>query len=90
MQPLMSPPFQRKVRLLTKTCLFFWLIVTVAPALMARSGLHIGPWPLDFWVAAQGSVLGYLLIVVVYAGLVNRWERLAGALSFSIPSAHDA
>ena len=90
MQPRMSPPLQRKVRLLTVACLLSWLIVTIAPALMARSGLHIGPWPLDFWMAAQGSVLGYLLIVVVYAGLVNRWERQAGALSFSIPSAHDA
>lgn len=90
MQPRMSPPLQRKVRLLTVACLLSWLIVTIAPALMARSGLHIGPWPLDFWMAAQGSVLGYLLIVVVYAVLVNRWERQAGALSFSIPSAHDA
>ena len=89
MQTSMSPPLQRKVRLLTVACLFSWLVVSLAPALMARSGLHIGPWPLDFWMAAQGSVLGYLLIVVVYAGLVNRWERQAGALSFSVPEAQD-
>lgn len=90
MQPPVSPPLQRKVRLLTMACLLSWLVVTLAPALMARSGLHIGPWPLDFWMAAQGSVLGYLLIVVVYAVLVNRWERQVGVLSFSIPGAHDA
>ena len=89
MQPLMPPHLQQKVRLLTVACLLSWLLVTLAPALMARSGLQIGPWPLDYWMAAQGSVLGYLLIVVIYAGLVNHWERQARALSFKVPGTQD-
>ena len=74
MQASPPPSLKRKVRYLTSICLVVWLAVTLAPVLIARSGLTLGPWPVDFWMAAQGSVLVYLLIVVVYAGLVNRWS----------------
>lgn len=84
--PTQHPPsLRRKVRALTQACLAAWLAVTLLPVWLARTGQTIGPWPLDFWVAAQGSVLAYLLIVVVYAWLVNRWERQAGCLSFDVP-----
>ena len=88
---LASPPpsLKRKVRYLTSICLVVWLAVTLAPVLIARSGLTLGPWPVDFWMAAQGSVLIYLLIVVVYAWLVNRWERQANSLSFEVPPPQD-
>lgn len=79
----------RKVRLLRMICLLLWLFVTLAPVLMARSGLTVGVWPVDFWMAAQGCVLVYLLIVAAYAWLVNRWERQAGELSFDIPPSQD-
>ena len=89
MQATIPPTLQRKVRYLTIACLTLWLAATIAPILVARSNLTWGPWPVDFWMAAQGSVLVYLLIVVVYAGLVNRWERQAGSLSFEVPPAQD-
>jgi len=89
MQACPPPSLKRKVRYLTSTCLVVWLAVTLAPVLIARSGLTLGPWPVDFWMAAQGSVLVYLLIVVVYAGLVNRWERQANSLSFEVPPPQD-
>ena len=80
---------QRKVRVLNLSCLVLWLAITLAPVLAARSDLQLGPWPLGFWMAAQGAVLGYLAIVVVYAWLVNRWEREAGSLSFDLPPTQD-
>ena len=91
----MSPPasirLRFKVRCLTVVCLLLWVLVTLMPVLVARrSDLKLWVWPLDFWLAAQGSVLGYLLIVVVYAWLVNRWERQAGTLSFNIAPVQDA
>lgn len=89
MQHLPSSALQRKVRTLTLTCLGLWMAVTLAPALLASSDVHLGPWPVSFWMAAQGSVLGYLAIVVVYAWLVNRWEREAGRLSFEVPLNQD-
>ena len=81
---------RRKVSKLTAACLVLWLAVTLAPVLLARSGWMLGPWPLDFWMAAQGCVLIYLLIVGIYAWLVNRWERQAGELSFEIPPGQDS
>ena len=84
-----SPALQKKVRWLTWSCLMAWVAITVAPVLLTRSDMHLGPWPLNFWVAAQGAVLGYLAIVVVYAWLVNRWERAAGSLSFDLPAAQE-
>lgn len=89
MQADSSPSLRRKVRILTAICLLVWLGVTLLPVFVARTEWHLGPWPLDFWIAAQGCVLAYLLIVCVYAWLVNRWERQAGSLSFEIPPAQD-
>lgn len=76
-----TPPLtqlQKKTRSLRLACLLVWLAATLAPVWMAGRGHRLGPWPLDFWLAAQGALLAYLLIVVLYAVLVNRWEREAG------------
>ena len=80
---------RRKVRRLTLICMLFWLLVTLLPVLLADKGLSIGAWPLDFWMAAQGSVLAYVMIVASYAWQVNRWERQADALSFRLPPRQD-
>ena len=80
---------RRKNRVLTAVCLLLWLLVTLVPVFSARSGWTLGPWPVDFWMAAQGCVLAYLLIVVVYAVLTNRWEREAQALAFELPPSQD-
>ena len=80
---------RRKSRRLTAACLLLWLGVTLVPVMTARSGWTLGPWPIDFWMAAQGCVLVYLLIVAVYAALTNRWEREAEQLSFELPSTQD-
>ncbi len=87
--PLTLTLLRKRVRRLQWLCLACWFAITLAPVLTARSDLHLGPWPLSFWVAAQGAVLGYLAIVVVYAWLVNRWERSAGCLSFDVPEAQE-
>ena len=80
---------RRKVRRLTFLCLVLWVAVTLAPVILARSEWTWGPWPVDFWMAAQGCVLAYLLIVGLYAWQVNRWERQADRLSFDIPPGQD-
>ncbi|WP_374353104.1 DUF4212 domain-containing protein [Limnohabitans sp.] len=78
-----------KVRRLTLACLLLWLSATLAPVLASRSGWTLWGWPVDFWMAAQGCVLVYLLIVGVYAWLVNHWEQQAGSLSFRTPPDQD-
>lgn len=39
-----------------------------------------GVWPLTFWLAAQGVVLIFVMIVFAYAVLANRGERVQAAL----------
>lgn len=86
MQAISPSPLRTKVRRLTAVCLLIWLAVTLMPVLAARHAQWtVLGWPVDFWMAAQGCMLIYLLIVAVYAGLVNRWERQAGSLSFDVP-----
>lgn len=90
MATLAHEQLQRKARLLRLICLLLWLLVTLAPVSLSRTHLALGSWSLDFWMAAQGCVLAYLLIVTVYAGLLNRWEQQAQSQSFEVPSHQDA
>lgn len=70
---------QTKVRWLTWLCLLIWLALTLSPVWVAwQPRIVVGGWPLDFWLAAQGALIGYVLLVAGYAWQVNRWERLAG------------
>ena len=32
----------------------------------------VGPWPFGFWMAAQGSVLVFIVIIVAYAVVMRR------------------
>ncbi|MBP6221193.1 MAG: DUF4212 domain-containing protein [Limnohabitans sp.] len=53
-----------------------WALVGFGWVWFARAlDFTIGDWTLNFWVAAQGSILFFLLITVVNAWLVNRWEK---------------
>lgn len=88
--PATLPLLQRKVRRLTVGCFAAWLLTTLLPvALSVLPPMKLGPWPLDFWLAAQGCVLLYLALTVFYAWQVNRWERQAGALSLRLPPRQD-
>jgi putative solute:sodium symporter small subunit len=52
-----------------------WLLTSFGPAFFARDlAIEINGWPLYFWMAAQGSLLIFMAIVVLYAWLMNRWE----------------
>ena len=63
------------------TLLFVWVLASFGMAFFARDlGQTVAGWPLNFWLAAQGSVLVFIGIVVVYAWWMNRHEAatLAG------------
>jgi cation/acetate symporter len=64
-----------EARLLTPGLLALWALVSFLPVFFARDlqGLF-GPWPFNFWMAAQGTVLVYIAIVVVFAWRMNRLE----------------
>ena len=61
-----------QTRRLTGVLLLIWFLVTFVGAYFARDlrFTFLG-WPFSFYMAAQGSLLIYLLIVFFYA----RWQR---------------
>jgi putative solute:sodium symporter small subunit len=68
--------FESRVKRLRWGLLFVWGSVTFCVAFFPRSISAIfSDRPVGFWLAAQGSVLIFLIITWVYALLVNRWER---------------
>jgi len=61
-----------QTRRLTAALLLAWFLATFVASYFARSlSFSFLGWPFSFYMAAQGSLLVYLLIVFVYA----RWQR---------------
>lgn len=57
--------------------LLLWALVSFVATYFARDlqALVVGDWPLGYWIAAQGAVLVFIGIVVLYCGAMNRFER---------------
>ncbi len=68
-------PAARVVVGLTLSLLLLWGGVTFGVAWHARDlSFDFFGWPFSFWVGAQGALLVYCLIVLVYARVMNRHE----------------
>lgn len=64
-------------RMLIAALLCVWAAVTfVIPYFSQNLKFTFLGWPFGFWVAAQGALLVYLLIVAVYAWIMNRHDAL--------------
>ena len=70
--------YWRRVRLLTLGLLAVWFAVSFGVVFFARelSALSILGWPVSFYMAAQGATLIYLAIIVVYALVMKKLDRL--------------
>ncbi len=57
--------------------LLLWALVSFVATYFARDlqSLVVGAWPLGYWIAAQGAVVVFIGIVVVYCWAMNRFER---------------
>ena len=76
MTPPKTLPLRRKIRLLTAVLLLAWALAAFGWVWFARDlDFKIGDWTVNFWMAAQGSVLVFLLLTVVNAWCINRWEK---------------
>ncbi len=68
--------------------LFIWLILAVALPLSALTlnVFHFGGFPLGFWIAAQGAIIGLVALVSIYAwraGGTSSREGIGPALIFA-------
>lgn len=56
--------------------LLVWALVSFGTCYFARDlQFQVGPWPLNYWIAAQGAVLMFIVIVGVYCAAMNHFER---------------
>lgn len=74
--------YWRRTRRLTAGLLLAWAVVGFAPVVFARElSVEVFGWPLAFWLASQGALLGFCAIVVVYARRMQRLDDEARAVT---------
>jgi putative solute:sodium symporter small subunit len=67
----------RHTRRLTLWLLLIWFAITFGVVFFARqlATLQLLGWPVSFYMAAQGAILVYVLIVAFYAWRMRRLDR---------------
>jgi putative solute:sodium symporter small subunit len=74
--PSRAHVLRQRIRHTTWVLLTIWGLVSFAWLPFARElNFSFFTWKFNFWMAAQGSVLVFLLLTVVNAWLLNRWEQ---------------
>ena len=69
----------RKTLRITGLLLVVWFFVTFVLAYFARDlNFTFFGWPFSFWVASQGALVVYLLIVACYARCMNKLDKEHG------------
>jgi putative solute:sodium symporter small subunit len=67
--------YWRRTRRLTACLLLAWALVAFLPVFFARElSVEVFGWPLAFWLASQGALLGFCAIVIVYARRMRRLD----------------
>ena len=71
----------KKLRSLTFILLSIWFIVSFSIIFFARelAGLSLFGWPVSFYMAAQGSILIYLLLIAIYAIVAKKLDTTASS-----------
>jgi putative solute:sodium symporter small subunit len=65
---------------MTSILLAIWFLVTFGVGYFARdlSSFKLFGWPFSFWVAAQGALIVYVLIIWFYARYMNKLDNEHG------------
>jgi putative solute:sodium symporter small subunit len=64
---------------ITGILLFIWFFVTFVIGFFARDlNFTFFGWPFSFWVAAQGALIVYVVIIGFYARYMNRLDQQHG------------
>jgi putative solute:sodium symporter small subunit len=67
--------WQKNLRI-TSVLLAIWFVVTFVVAFNARDlSFNFFGWPFSFWVAAQGALIVYMVIIWYYARTMNRLDQ---------------
>ena len=65
---------------LTVVLLLLWFVVTFVVSFFARelNAVTVMGFPLGFYMGAQGTLIVYVVIIFVYARIMNRLDRQYG------------
>ena len=64
---------------MTGFLLFIWFVATFVLGWYARDlSFNFFGWPFSFWVAAQGALIVYCLIIWFYARYMNKLDQEHG------------
>lgn len=68
---------------ITLSLLALWFFISFGLSILLRSWLDahfplVGSAPFGFWMAQQGSIIGFIIILITYASLMNRLDREHG------------
>ena len=70
--------YWRKNKTLIAVLLVIWALVSYGFAIfLARPlyGIHMGSVPMSFWWAQQGSMFVFVILILVYALVMDRLDR---------------
>ncbi len=71
--------YWRKNLRITAILMAIWFLVTFVGAFFARElTFSFFGWPFSFWVAAQGALVVYCLIIWYYARYMNKLDNEYG------------
>jgi putative solute:sodium symporter small subunit len=71
--------YWRKNLVITGVLLFIWFLATFVMAYYARElNFNFFGWPFSFYMAAQGSLIIYVVIIWYYARYMNKLDRAYG------------
>ncbi len=67
--------WQKNLRV-TAILMAIWFVVTFVVGYFARDlNFNFFGWPFSFWVASQGALVVYVLIIWYYASYMNRLDQ---------------
>lgn len=70
--------YWRSVVRLTLVLLGLWVALGLGCGVLLAdwlNGFHLGGFPLGFWFAQQGAIVGFVLLILVYALGMRRLDR---------------
>ena len=73
--------YWRRIQALTLVLLLLWFGVTFGLSFFARElDFYFFGWPFGFWVAAQGAIVVYGVLIALYAWVANRLDEHHGVI----------
>lgn len=75
--PVVFPRYDPRRLLLQAVLLWMWVLAAFGVGFFARDlqSIKVLGWPLGYWLASQGVVLVFLVIVLLYAVVMHYIDR---------------